>query len=492
MKRLPLFVKPVIVVTGLVAICFCSAALGQSTPGTKNQHDSKQPGQPVSISLKALDLSRAPTTEELMAAGQLGGPLFPTHELADKRREEAANSDFGKAIEEWNKHEYPKAVAMFRKHLEEFPDSPWAAEAALHIGCDATYNGRYSEAESIFRKLIAEHLGKDHDGARMMLSKARQRLAILKVEQNNLEEAEAVFSQLLQESPDWRHRTYASHWIQRLSRFAAAKQALLTCGTEALAHWLEKEGRHADAVHVRTNLPATMKGHNLASLVKIAADRGFDLVAVQVTAADLSLLPLPAILHINSSSQGDKGHYWVLDKVEAGQVELFDPQSEHRFKQTPEELAKEWTGKALIFSKGGPIPGRKLDVSEMEESYGGCCGVPRPPEPNGDPCKDGRGGPGCDKNPCSQGSPTWSVNAINMNLFVTDTPLWYDPAVGPAVRITLCYNSQSSITHNEPFGNKWQFNYASYLVVDTSGNVLIYMPDGRYDVFPPDGAGGYR
>jgi RHS repeat-associated protein len=79
-----------------------------------------------------------------------------------------------------------------------------------------------------------------------------------------------------------------------------------------------------------------------------------------------------------------------------------------------------------------------------------------------------------------------------MNLFVTDTPLWYDPAVGPAVRITLCYNSQSSITHNEPFGNKWQFNYASYLVVDTSGNVLIYMPDGRYDVFSPDGAGGYR
>ena len=50
-----------------------------------------------------------------------------------------------------------------------------------------------------------------------MLGKARQRLGLLKVEQNNLEEAGALFTALL-ESPDWRHRTYASHWIQRLSR----------------------------------------------------------------------------------------------------------------------------------------------------------------------------------------------------------------------------------------------------------------------------------
>ena len=95
-----------------------------------------------------------------MAAGQLGGILFPTHELRDKGREEAARSDFGKAIEEWNKHEYPKAIVMFKKHAEQFPESPWAAEAILHIGCDATYNGRYTDAETIFRQLIAENQGR--------------------------------------------------------------------------------------------------------------------------------------------------------------------------------------------------------------------------------------------------------------------------------------------------------------------------------------------
>ncbi len=425
-----------------------------------------------------------------MAAGQLGGELFPTRELKDQKRRDASQLDFGKAIEEWNKHEYRKAVGMFRKHLKDFPDSPWAAEAELHIGCDATYNGRYTEAETLFRNLIAEHQGKNDEGARMMLGKARQRLALLKVEQNNLDEADFLFTTLL-ESPDWRHRTYASHWIQRLSRYKAAGAALLSCGVDALAYVLERNGREDAAAQVRTNVASTMRGQTLAELHTLAAAHGYELTAIQATPADLSRLPLPVILHIGSKNPGDSGHYWVLDKIQGNQVELFDPQSQHRFQQTVDDLAREWSGRVLVFSKDGAVPGRKLDLGEMEEASGGCCGAPRPPDNTGDPCKNGKGGPGCG-NQCPLGSPTWSVNVINMNLFVTDTPLWYDPPFGPAVRITLSYNSQSSITHNEPFGNKWQFNYGGYLVVDTSGNVLIFMPDGRYDVFSPDGAGGYR
>jgi RHS repeat-associated protein len=81
---------------------------------------------------------------------------------------------------------------------------------------------------------------------------------------------------------------------------------------------------------------------------------------------------------------------------------------------------------------------------------------------------------------------------INMNFFVTDTPMWYDPPFGPPIRISLSYNSQSAISHNEPFGNKWIFNYGGYLIMDTSGNVTIFMPDGRQDVYTPNGAGGYN
>jgi len=55
-------------------------------------------------------------------------------------------------------------------------------------------------------ELIHAHEGREYPGAKMLLNKARQRLALLKVEQNNLPEAGALFTTLL-ESPDWRQRT---------------------------------------------------------------------------------------------------------------------------------------------------------------------------------------------------------------------------------------------------------------------------------------------
>ena len=61
--------------------------------------------------------------------------------------------------------------------------------------------------------------------------------------------------------------------------------------------------------------------------------------------------------------------------------------------------------------------------------------------------------------------------------------MWYSPPIGPGIEIQLSYNSQSSIANHEPFGNKWQFNYASYIVVDPSGAASIYMPDGSVDIF---------
>ena len=421
-----------------------------------------------------------------MAAGQLGGKLFPTHELKDRHRDEAARWDFGRAIEKWNQHEYSEAVGMFRQYLKDFPDSPWAAEASLHIGCDATYNGRYTEAEALFQKIIADNQGQDNLGARMLLNKARERLALVKVEQNNLDAARSVFLDLERESPDWRHRTYAAHWLQRLSRFTAARETLLNCGADALAYVLAKEGHAAAATQVRKQFPKTMRGHSLSDLVKLAIDQGYEITALQVSATDLAQLPLPAVVHIREGNSGDKGHYWVLDNLQGDQLELFDSQSGRRFHQTMDQLAAQWSGNVLVFSKGKHLPGRKLEISEMEEAIGGCCGAPRAQDNTGDPGDNGAPGPGpgC-------GAPVWQVNVISMNFFVTDTPMWYDPPIGPPVRITLSYNSQSAIANHEPFGNKWMFNYGSYLIKDTSGTITLFMPDGRQDVFSPNGAGGY-
>ncbi len=254
----------------------------------------------VRHSVKPLDLSRPPTTEELMAAGQLGGELYPTEDIDVKDTpspssppvkggeikplagEGASSKDkiihnreinlsFGHAIQEWNKHNYKEAVKMFRKHVQDYPDSPWASEADLHVGCDASYSGRYTEAEGMFTKIIKENKDRTHEGAKMLLNKARQRLANLKTLQGNFNEAMNLFAELKKESPDWRHRTYASHWIQRISQLKSNELALLNCGTEALAHLLRKDGRESEAREIMDILPSTLKGHSIKDLKSLTS-----------------------------------------------------------------------------------------------------------------------------------------------------------------------------------------------------------------------------
>lgn len=82
------------------------------------------------------------------------------------------------------------------------------------------------------------------------------------------------------------------------------------------------------------------------------------------------------------------------------------------------------------------------------------------------------------------GAPTWTVNMSTLNVFITDTPLWYKSPVGPAVEVSFSYNSKAVFNRFEPAGRNWQLNYESYLSSDpVSGDVTIYMPDGRRDVY---------
>jgi RHS repeat-associated protein len=95
----------------------------------------------------------------------------------------------------------------------------------------------------------------------------------------------------------------------------------------------------------------------------------------------------------------------------------------------------------------------------------------------------------------SKGAPVWVVNMVNVNFYMADTPLWYESPVGPSVEFKLSYNSLTS--HSGNFGHKWQLNYESilYSVVDNYGlfaGFTIIMPDGKQDLYKPDGSGGYK
>ncbi len=462
----------------------------------------------IQTTVRPMDLIEAPSHEDLVAAGQLGGHLYPTVEVSEFDRQSETpiissvqrnlgqeplnkkgkrhlkmRSDFGEAIQAWNKHEYKSAYQKFQKYKTQYPESPWSGEAELHMACEARYNGRYTEAEQKFNSIISNYQQSDYIGAKMLVEKAKSRLAVLKVLQNNHADATAHFSDIKENAEDWRLRTYAANWIQRISRDKSTGTALLDCGTQALAHLLKKDRRHRAAKKVLAIKPTNKKGQSLSELKSIAEKYGYTVGALHINTSQLSLIKLPAIVQINAKKDGDIGHYWILEKLEGNRLTIRDPQIPRRFKQSISEFSQEWSGNILVFSEHKELQKFALNQGQMDQIFGGCCGVQRP--------EDGLGDSGDDDKKCPNGAPIWKVNPVSMNLYMKDIPIWYEPEYGPSVSLALSYNTQSSIAQNEIFGNKWISNYSTYVVLDPGATATVFMPDGRRDVYVLDDTGNY-
>lgn len=471
------------------------SGLGTSTATGATVADRATPPHAGRPFVGALDLSRPPSRAELVAAGQLGGPLSPTHQVSDRERERAMNLAFGRAIDAWNRHDWQTGLRLFAEHIEAYPDSPWAAEAELHLGCDATYKGRYTEAEQRFEAIIEQTRTRPDPGAKVMLDKARSRLALVSFYRSDIAGAKALFEEVQRSGHGWRERTYAAHWVHRLGRLQANRLAALSCGTRALSWALARQGRESEAREVLSRAPDTRGGHSLVSLASIAASYGLGASVRHFATSDLALSPFPAVVHLRGRGELAGGHYWVAESAGEEGVRLYDPQAERSFLLTTEELEREWTGDVLLLAAAGPgeseLPGMPLSEQRAGEVRGGCCGAARAESDLGDPganaAEDWEGG-SCQ----AHGAPAWSVNMVSMNLVVRDVPLWYFAPVGPPVEIQLTYNSQAGTTYLEPFGNKWSFNYSSYLVEDTGGQVTVFRTDGRRDLFTPTGGGQYQ
>ncbi len=450
----------------------------------------KGPAYGNQISLRSLDLSRAPTDDELKMAGQLGGALSPEPRMEKvngaankasiaelKQRRDADNLLFGKAMQKWNEHRYQEAVALFKQHRKEFPQSQWTGEVELHAGCEAQFNGRWSEAAFAF-DWILNNAPKGSD----IYQKARLRRSVLYMEQGEVKEAMTSFSELLKTETNFDRKTYAQGWIRQLSQMRKKMKTVRTCGSESVAYVLNAQGKSKQAEKARLALAKTEDGFTMKQLTDFAAKMGLKAQAVSSKPFDLTVLPKPFIAHYRDL------HYVVVREIlPNGHVRVYDPRLKHHTLLSRDQFTQQWSGLAVIFG-ARPENVRLASARQLQET-GGCCGLPRPQNDIGKPDD-----PPCKCPPCNRGLPGWSVNMVNMNLYVSDIPLWYSSPRGPSVDIELSYNSQIAFQYLKPFGEKWTFNYASYAMEspgNSGGNVTVVMPDGRSDVYVPDGSGGY-
>jgi RHS repeat-associated protein len=427
------------------------------------------------ISLRNLDLRRPPTEKDLIRSGQLGSPLSPSRtadpatmkDARSRARQESDNLLFGEAMQRWNEHAYVEAVELFKRHIARFPESPWNGEANLHLGCQAQFSGRWDEAETYFQRILQhEAVGSD------IRQKAMLRLAVLLFTRNRIDESSEAFARMLEHETSWERRTYAQTFLRKLSLMRAHLQAVRNCGWKALACMLDYSDQGSKAAELASREAPGEEGFTLGSLAEAARSEGIAVEPVFSSVRRVSEIQTPFIAHYRD------GHYVVVRGIDKeGQISVYDPRLERETMLSAAQMDSLWSGYALVMG-GVPVGARLASLRELEAVAGGCCGIPRYPDELGS-----RGKPPCN------GMPGWSVNPVNLNVVVRDTPMWYQAAVGPDFNLEVTYNSQDSLNQLRPFGNKWVSNLTSYALESPAqggpGDVLIVMGDGRGDAYTP-------
>ena len=225
------------------------------------------------------------------------------------------------------------------------------------------------------------------------------------------------------------------------------------------------------------------------------------------------------------------GHFVVVERIGGAVVDMLDPAG-GRVRWPLSHFAYRWSGVVLRLPGQETLQGKGVGREQAETMRGGCCGS-KPPDPSDEGCGaggaggggaggggggggggiggilgrifnclfgncggggggggGGAGGGGCCGEDEGQKAPIYRFGLSSANLQLKDIPMWCPDAKGPRMLVQLIYNrvatdrmATNPAANYYPFGNKWHFNFSSYLTETPDTNVDIILPGGRVERF---------
>ncbi len=472
------------------------------------------------------------STESIIASGQRGGDLVPTASNFTYQH----NREMGEAMELWNAHHWEEGVARLRRIYERHPESPWAAEAELHVACYCKFNAQYDEAEERFLSVFKRHPGNKH-----IQRKVLYYLPHLYAATGRSRAAQDVLNMMREYPLDWRERQFYENWARILHGMVVADDENRLCATKAAALALE-------AIHQRDHCPLINvslaeiyskrswvarvsdhpDGYSLQELADLTGGQPRALTFDELTRLADPARPVVAFLAAPAEPKvyqalarpfpkdyrRPSGHFVTVESANDQIVQVLDPTG-GRGRWPATDFKYRWSGFVLLLARGGATIGRSVPEQRAGELRGGCCGCP-PPGTSGGGCNSassgagslngsglGVDGPGGGSFACAmcgrahKGSPVYQFGLPSANLVLADTPMWYPAALGPGMSIELAYNrvETQNLASNQTanyfcFGNKWSFNFSTFMKETPAGDGQVVVPGG--DMLEYDSTnGGY-
>ena len=416
---------------------------------------------------KALEFTSSPKDAEFAVGSVFAEPLIPI----GRKTTSAENKALAVAIGSFAKGANPEHTEILAEFLERFPKTAWRASLLADLGAIYRATGYWSKAlnawEDSWRLLAKETEPNRKALGDFVLGELAQMNARL----GRCERLEALFAEIGNRSVRGPATERLAGARQGLGLMRDRPQDAFRCGPMALDRILLATHRGYEGSTQILESRSTKQGMSLVEVNSLAARLGMSCQMARRAPGAPVIYP--------SVVNWKVGHFGALTKEVNNKFLCQDPTFTDDVWVTSEALDEEGSGYYLVPSGQLPLGWQPVGPEEGVKVWGkgNAAANSKPAPPGVSPVV---------KQDCSmRGMADYNVDAARVSLSITDTPLGYTPPRGPSVNLTVSYQQREvapvSIPTYSNLGNKWSFNWLSYIVVDpnnASANATGYGPGG--------------
>jgi RHS repeat-associated protein len=450
-------IAPVLVVlqVGLLpanAAAPVAGAVATSTPIAAPRVEVNRSAPALSAQPSEPSFSADPSDAEIVRARVFDEPFVP---LAGERQG-SENVDLARVIRDQARSSNPEDITRFEVFLRDHPSSRWSGAVLLGVGIVYGQTGYLTRALDRFERAWTLLEKETEPRAKALGDRALAELAGLNARLGRAERLEALFAAVRKRDV---RGPAAEKFAATENVVAAARlevRRAFRCGPMALERALSTGTLTAATRQRIFKEGSTEKGTSLSQLLRLSQE--IDVPMEMAWREPGAEVITPAVVHWKSGhfaaiTADDGRRSLVDDPVFGGQMSVsrpaLDEEASGAFLVPVGQMPNGW--RPLSGAEGDLFWGRGLTAGPDGKVYGSCA--------------KSSGGGSCSSGHCPMAD--YKVNLLLVNLHVSDSPVGYDPPVGPSMRFPLAYNQreyfQPQIPSYSSFGPKWTFGWFSYV-----------------------------
>jgi RHS repeat-associated protein len=420
--------------------------------------------------------STPPTAAEIFRARVFDEPLVP----ASGQQSAVEDTALAAAIMEHIRRGAPDDVSAFDAFLRTYPRSRWAGALLLDLGIVYRRTGYFSRALESWERSWALLKGEAEPRVKMLADRAVGELAELNARLGRYERLETLFAEIADRDVRGPAGEKVAGAREGFSVMQNEPERAFLCGPFGLDRILAsvRKGYARDPLIAEAR--STRQGTSMAQMLDLAAAVGLKMqIARRAPGAPVVT---PALVHWKA------GHFAALVDDSADRLLIQDPTFGDDLSISRTALDDEASGFFLVPEGDLPSGWEPLPRSAGEAVWGKGITSGSDPQPQGS-CEPSQ--PECRTPDCRNGGMAgYTVNLMLVNLHISDTPVGYQPPLGPSMQFTIAYNQREAFQPQLPmysnFGPKWTFDWFAYAEDDptnAAANVNVYRRRGGQETY---------